>query len=300
MSGVEKYTDPNFSSAGFLSQAKGPLADFYHRIAAPGHGWRSSLAQPLEDSPESPTPPPESAATGDMPASAPYKGWAEHILSDWQAISRRAIAKFDLDDDQRKLAGEAYSRRADQLKYYLWEQWPNVVDYRHEVWRLERMQADSAAGNLPFLDSRIAEKQAKTTGMVRPWLAAVDRFEQGYLDDLDAILTKDQRARGDVKSLPGGSLKTIDQVVTYLTLGVGACLLLGVFTRIGALAGGVFLLGVISTQPPWVAGAEPVYYQVVETAAIFTLATLPVGRWAGLDFFIYALWSRCCGGAKSA
>lgn len=299
MSGVEKVTDPGFSSAGFLSQAKGPLAEFYHGLAGEDHDWRVLLASPREDDPEA-SPPPEPAADADLPESAPYRDWADRVLRDWQAVSRQAIATFRLDEDQRQKAGDVYERRAAQLKIYLWERWSDVAEYRHELWRADRLENDPSTGDLPFHDNRLAQMRSETDARVRAWLAAVEGFEREYLRDLDRILTDQQREQGDVYGLQPAQLKTLDTVVAYWTLGVGACLLLGFFTRLAALAGGVFLLGVIGAQPPWVAGAEPVYYQVVEAAATFTLATMPVGRWAGLDFFIHALWSRCCGGAKTA
>jgi uncharacterized membrane protein YphA (DoxX/SURF4 family) len=43
--------------------------------------------------------------------------------------------------------------------------------------------------------------------------------------------------------------------VTVLTIGVGICLLAGFFTRLAAVAGALFLLSVIASQPPWVTGA---------------------------------------------
>ena len=77
-----------------------------------------------------------------------------------------------------------------------------------------------------------------------------------------------------------------------LTLGVGLCLLLGLFTRTAAIAGAVFLLSVIATQPPWIATAEPTINQTVELAGLLVLAGTGAGRWLGLDFFSWALFSQ--------
>ena len=85
--------------------------------------------------------------------------------------------------------------------------------------------------------------------------------------------------------------------VTGLTIGVGLCLLVGLFTRLASVAGAFFLLSVMATQPPWVAGANTqfFYYQLVEFAALLFLAAVAAGRVAGLDLFLHALWSKCCG-----
>jgi hypothetical protein len=51
-------------------------------------------------------------------------------------------------------------------------------------------------------------------------------------------------------------------------------------------------LSVIASQPPWVTGAAPTYYQIVEFAGLLVLAGTGAGRWAGLDYFGYLLFGR--------
>jgi len=49
--GMKKYQDPNFSSAGFLMQAKGPLAENYHDLAGGDfHRWDELMARPVQSS----------------------------------------------------------------------------------------------------------------------------------------------------------------------------------------------------------------------------------------------------------
>jgi uncharacterized membrane protein YphA (DoxX/SURF4 family) len=80
--------------------------------------------------------------------------------------------------------------------------------------------------------------------------------------------------------------------VTILTITVGACLLLGIFTWLASLAGALFLLAVIATQPPWIPDAVATYNQIVEFAALLVLAGTGAGRWFGLDWITYALFQR--------
>jgi uncharacterized membrane protein YphA (DoxX/SURF4 family) len=87
-------------------------------------------------------------------------------------------------------------------------------------------------------------------------------------------------------------LQTVNWIVTILTISVGVCLLLGFFTRLASLAGALFLVGVIATQPPWVADAAPTIMYGIELAALLVLAGTKAGRWLGLDYFTYALFSR--------
>ena len=87
-----------------------------------------------------------------------------------------------------------------------------------------------------------------------------------------------------------------------LTL-VGACLLLGLFTRTSCVVAAGFLLMFYLAMPalPWLPAnprAEGHYLfinkNIIEMLALLTLATTASGRWAGLDGLIYALnpWRR--------
>ncbi|MEX0939704.1 MAG: DoxX family protein [Pirellulales bacterium] len=309
-SGLEKYTDPGFTSAGFLSQAKGPLAPFYHDLIPGAHDWRRLLAIPRYDDPSKAEIPSErdiEALEGDeeladeqrVPEGAPYRSWAVRIVDDWEETLREFNDEFKLKRDQQEAAAEVFDQRAAQLRYYLWDNWAGIAEYRHELWRLQQMRESGISSEVPFQEERIAGKSAETAGAPGKWVSGVQKIENGYFADLWQALSPEQQEAAKVASVhrlqerPG---ETVDRVVTYVTLGVGVSLILGLFTRLGAVVGGLFLLSVLSTQPPWIAATELVYYQIVELVALFALAATPVGRWGGLDFFIHRLWANCCGG----
>jgi uncharacterized membrane protein YphA (DoxX/SURF4 family) len=116
---------------------------------------------------------------------------------------------------------------------------------------------------------------------------------------LDDLLTADQRKLGE-QPPDTAKLHKIDTVVSWLVLATGACLIVGLFTRLAALAGAAFLLSVICSQPPWIAESVPTYSHVIECLALLTLATTTVGRWGGLDYFIHLLVKPfCCGGRNT-
>jgi uncharacterized membrane protein YphA (DoxX/SURF4 family) len=87
-------------------------------------------------------------------------------------------------------------------------------------------------------------------------------------------------------------LDFINTLTTYLTIGVGICLILGFFTRTASILGALFLLGVIASQPFWIASAAPTTNQCVELAALLVLAGTGAGRWAGMDGCLGALFGR--------
>jgi len=114
------------------------------------------------------------------------------------------------------------------------------------------------------------------------------------------VLTTEQREDAAIDSAMNEALTSEKQAwlhtmnigVTVLTISVGVCLLLGFLTRLAAIAGALFLLAVIATQPPWVADAAPTMSQVIEFAGLLVLAGTGAGRWVGLDYFGYALFRR--------
>ncbi len=84
---------------------------------------------------------------------------------------------------------------------------------------------------------------------------------------------------------PGSKLKLINRIIPWFDLTVGVLLLIGLFTRLAASAGAAFLASVIATQPPWISGAKPVYYETIEMLALVLLAAIAAGRIGGLDYF---------------
>ena len=145
---------------------------------------------------------------------------------------------------------------------------------------------------MPFVNERIATKTAEVNRLPRPWLAQVAEFGEDLRNDLAAVVD-DQASLNTTKATARSRLDWVNLGVTGVTIGVGICLLLGFFTRLAALVGGLFLLSVMASQPPWVAGANTEYffYQLVEVTALGVLFATGAGRWLGLDFFSYAVWN---------
>ena len=133
-------------------------------------------------------------------------------------------------------------------------------------------------------------------------------FEEAWHEELRSVVTAEQRVAENIFAALNHALVNPEQerldrlnlAVTILTLGVGACLLLGFFTRLASLIGACFLLTVMASQPPWLPGAVTTYfgYQLVELAGLLVLFAVAAGRWAGLDYFTHAIWSRCCSGKQ--
>ena len=88
-----------------------------------------------------------------------------------------------------------------------------------------------------------------------------------------------------------GSLSIINMVIPWFDTIVGACLILGLFTRFASLSAGLFLLSVCLTQPFWVPGTDPTYLYWIELTACFVIFATLAGRMAGLDYIIHGFFA---------
>lgn len=308
-----------FSAEDFLTRAKGPLASWFHAQAPDDHGYRKLLATHRENVPPDAAElenrakwstdyakrRAEAEKTGgqvpiEFPPHTPYVDWGKRIADDWQKMRDEVKLVSGLTDEQKQRVDKAYTERMQQVADYLAAETEPIAEYRHELWRLNRWQEAPEAGEVPFFDERIAVKDTETNSQPRAWISQVRGIEAQFVDDLREILNTEQRANEETYSswesaVTSDNAKRLHMVnvgATILTLGVGICLLLGFLTRIASIAGALFLLGVILSQPPWLADAAPTMYQVIEFVALLVLAGTGAGRWAGLDYFTHALFHR--------
>lgn len=306
-----------FSAEGFFRIATGPLADTFHSFVPGEHDWQHSLAVPNELTPESlqkleswvgsyvkrrQTELAKRAPTEvEVPEFLPYAAWYENIDANRRQLLTSFTRVKGLSEEQAEQAATVYESRARQLADYLAGESLDIQTYQHELWRLKNMEAVPGAADIPFRSSRIAEKDADTSREPRKWVAAVKQFDDEFKDELLSVLTEEQladdtgeRAHDSLVSYEEKRLHWMNVAVTCLTIGVGLCLLTGLFTRLASIAGAAFLLSVMATQPPWVPSAytEYFYYQLVEFAALLFLAASGAGRVAGLDFILHGLWSK--------
>ena len=103
-------------------------------------------------------------------------------------------------------------------------------------------------------------------------------------------------------------IEQLATLLTYALFAIGLCLMLGLFTRLSALAGAGFMLFVVLSQPsyPGVYPLDPpqlghallVNKDFVEMIALLVIASTNLGRWTGLDFFLHNFlikpFCRCC------
>ncbi|MBX7071573.1 MAG: hypothetical protein K1X71_00385 [Pirellulales bacterium] len=264
--GIGKLESANFSSSGFLSQAKGPLADRFHELI-PDFWGRERLDE---------------------------KNAIARLDADRAALAQ----KFTLSESQAALADRVVAARKEQISDFFAENKDDIETYFHE---LERFEAAKTAPNseLDFQRKRNWDKQQELQAKLKGWVKQLDAWQQEARRELSAVVNKTPDV---VPSLLDRSGFSMDQLVTYSNIAIGLCLIAGLFSRLAAFGGALFLLSIVLAQPelpglyppaPPAAGRSLIVNkEFVEMMALFALAALPVGRWGGLDFFIHHLVTR--------
>ncbi|MFM8735586.1 MAG: hypothetical protein ACKOC8_10375 [Pirellulales bacterium] len=284
LEGVSHLRDPAWSSAGFRKAAVGPLADWYRSELPETGRWSATLG----------------AADGRSAADA-SKAWQDSVTAEWRALLDTRAKLVPLSAEARQAAEAAFEAAVRSLAAFADGIADDLVDYRLQLPRLAAMEHKPGAADIPFERQRVAAKRKELAGLATGWMNEADAIGKDLVATWDASLP-DATARRRAAAAAGPSpLWKADRFVSWSLVTIGACLVLGLLTRFNAMGGVFFLASVIASQPFWVAGAQSTYDQWVELAALLVIATVPLGGWSGLDYFLerWCPFSRCCGTCRS-
>jgi uncharacterized membrane protein YphA (DoxX/SURF4 family) len=229
-----------------------------------------------------------------------------YVQPHWDNFRNRITAHYRFDQAQAAKATEIFNDYTRRYAFLVNDKAADIEQYYAELKRRDENAAKPSRelASLRAHDARIAQDRAT---LIAPVLASIDKLSQDLENDLNALATPEQHQRhgrlelGHVGSRAFDS-NFVDWLIPYFDMLVGACLILGLFTRPAAIAGGLFLLSVCLAQWPLAEGATPIYNQAVEMLALFFLAAIGAGQFAGLDFILSGVWRVCCGrkGAPAA
>lgn len=296
--GLEKL-NPSFSAAGMLRSSVGPWADFYKSLAPMPHDWDQLGEKPWPNA-------------GDFAAervkvdgreiiaypTEAYGPWLARVADDWHETAETFKKLPGMSEQQQTEADKVFERHYASLATYAESIRGEVEEWNHEGERLEAMYKMDEAESLPFVQERIAEKEADLASAWRPWVAGVEAEERMYLDELHTVLSEEQRSSAlmadkvsDVLE-PSGRIDLINKTVTWFTLIVGGLLIVGLFTRVASVAAIVFLISIITTQPSWLVQVSDMAklvlpYQGIEIFSLLVLAAVGAGTWAGFDGLLF-------------
>ncbi len=277
--GVWKFKHAEFSAEPFLTQAKGPAAPLFYAMV---HDIDGRQRLKIEKDPK----------TGKL--------FSKFYLDAWTDLDNRVDAKYRLSDEQTKTLAGLNDTYAAALDNYLKE---NLDEIRAYFGSLDRFEAAERAGNngAEHQVKRRWDRRLELRSEVGGWLSELDAMGDSYRQAVWSLLSDAQRKMG---ALPRAWTRTdlLNYAVKYALTAIGLCLVLGFCTRLAALGGAGFLVSVLLTQPPWptiyppapevVGHALLIDKNFVEMIAALLLATTAVGRWGGLDYFLYHWFGR--------
>ncbi|MBP3693440.1 MAG: DoxX family protein [Thermoguttaceae bacterium] len=208
--------------------------------------------------------------------------WAKYVADVRDDVKDNAekVAAYLGALERFKAAKEGPNNGPEQKK----RQWADMMKLRGEAKSLLAAQEAAVTTLMAELQNvlgPVAENGAKQTVALPAFVVATDQLPFGL----------------NLPFVGRSWTNFLDFAVTWALTLIGLCLILGFCTRLAAIGGGCFLISVLMTQPPWPTIFPAVHPEVghalivdknfVEMVAIFMLATLPVGRWGGLDYFVW-------------
>jgi uncharacterized membrane protein YphA (DoxX/SURF4 family) len=165
---------------------------------------------------------------------------------------------------------ELYGR---QLKRYETSLAQAATDFQQQHARLSGLPGHGST----------AEIRASLVGPIKA-------LERDLVDAAEKLLTPQQRARGPVP-MPATRIQQIDTLTMWALAVIGVLLIAGLCSRMAAVAGAALLFSFYLVMPPWpgvptAPGPEHslwVNKNLIEMIALLALASVPSGRWFGLD-----------------
>jgi uncharacterized membrane protein YphA (DoxX/SURF4 family) len=332
----ETTTNKPFSSAGYFRAAPGPLGQAVrHYEGDPDDLALARLVVP-------------SLPADEDPATAkPHTRVPVGLEKDWDDYVDRFTKHYQLSDAQAKQAKEKLRQAKSAVVGWLTYLPPDDPALRAKDARFASMTIEQTrtfpTGEVKrrmSMAERISEYRAKVAdlrdsaghklyefgkdvegaklstmkadvGRIRSGLMAdLDKESEKLEADLESVLTPEQKKADPVPDIePSRVIETVDRVTPWMLCAIGATLLVGLFTRIGAFAGAVFLLMTYLAVPslPWLPAGPPgegnylfVNKNVIEMLALFALAGIPTGRWFGIDALLYWIWKATTGKKAAA
>ncbi len=278
--GLEKLNPPDgktFSSEGYLRAAQGPLATTFRNMV-PDVDAREKLSRDASGRPIG-------------------------IKTQWRDELDQLGTHYGIDSAQREKADAALAAVSTQADEWFLERdnAEKVTKYFDELDKVRAVERDPDA--LAY-QRELAWKTAKEVESTRRELSGiVDGWTTSLRKDWAAvgIPSPEQKAARGEYTPPMTFLEFSSMATKWGLTIVGACLLLGLFTPLAALAGAGFLAMFYFAQPPFpglpvAPNVEGHYWIVnknlVEMLACLVLASTPNGLWIGLDSWLFGWIGR--------
>lgn len=287
--GVTKVRSGEFSCAGFLSQANGPSAGFFKGLLDDYDGRVRLCIAPIR---------PEPGVKDSIDT--------ETTIAIWRDFVEQAGGEFQFDEQQLTQGRTILAESENYLDRWLVANQQDILAWVGQADRLNGFRRDGdrrsetfreVAGLNDHMDS-IARQRSSSAGawfreIETVWTELECRINDLHRPEMPADerlqLSRPWRSRPVpfVGSLRWSPQQLIDTILPWFDAVVGLLLIIGLFSRLAAVAGIALLLGVVATQPFWVPGSENTWNQWVEIAGLFVVFATAAGRFGGLDYFLW-------------
>ncbi len=261
--GAVKVREGNFTSIGFLSAAKGPLAKKFHEMIPDYEGYIRLTPELMEE-----------AFDAFPEVVAEHYGFTEEQMSEAEKIGKKGKAEYK----------DAFQR---------WEK--EIKDYLSSIDRVDKIERDPTRRGVATLRAQKDEIETKWKALPKPALAAIDKILKDTETDLNDLAT-DEQIEGKYLCeflLPEEtvmSTRYIDRIIPIFDMAIGILLIIGLLTPVAGLAAAIFLGSVVLSQFPGYPGTQPTYFQAAEMLGCLVLAATDAGRYWGLDYIPWTFW----------
>jgi uncharacterized membrane protein YphA (DoxX/SURF4 family) len=261
--------EPAFSAEVYLRNATGPLAPYF-RSVVPDVDSREKLD-------------------------------IRSLKATWNEELERFATYYQLTPAQREEAAKALEKQAEEAEAWFndTENAKRVQKYFDDLRRMRAITEDKPEA-LESERSQALRDRAGIESDRRSLVQVVDGWTQSLRESWKKLLTPEQLSGSRPLQAPWSRLDWINAVTKYGLTAVGACLLVGLFTRLAALGAAGYLAMFYLSMPPW-PGLPPgpmaeghylfVNKNLIEMLACLVLATTPTGYWIGLDAVLFG-WLR--------
>ncbi len=196
---------------------------------------------------------------------------------------------------QLESAEKIFAAHKTQLKQWLDANRAEIFTHYATADRLDGFARDGenreeVATFVESLRSQVDEIRSDRKQQLAGWTGEIDAIWDSFEAEINNLAVDKQAEKEPLRlhrpfDQEFSNLKMINRIIPWFDTMVGVLLIIGLFTRLASLAGAGFLATVIATQPPWIPGTTPTYYQAIEMVALLVIFATCAGRMGGLDYF---------------
>ena len=301
--GTVKIHD-GFTAEYFLASAKGPLAPYFQGMLDDPLGQRKLCVvdrnnQPFENV--------EGESEKDdvreaVSIESDFDTDPQLTFAIWDDFVDRASQHYKFDEQQIEDANLILTTHEEELAYWLDVNRTELIQHFSTSSRLDGFdrdgnQRDKIAIQVTSLREQVDTIRKDRGKKVKGWSGEVTAIWDSLENQVNSLAAAGKSSlNGNQKAIyplhrpfaqKYSKLQVINKIIPWFDLVIGSLLILGLFTRFASLLGAGFLASVIATQPPWIPGTTPTYYQAIELFALLVIFATCAGRIGGLDFFLF-------------